>query len=67
MDVEAIFEFVADNPPMGLIAGGILLIVLSIFTGLVDINTTEFLRTVGLLLIGLGFILQVLWLVLRYR
>lgn len=67
MDVEAVFEFVADNPPMAMIVGGILLIVLSIFTEVVNMSTTEFLRTIGLLLIGLGFILQVLWLVLKYR
>jgi hypothetical protein len=67
MDIEAIFEFVADNPPMGMIAGGILLIVLSVLTVLFDPNTTGFLRTVGLSLIGLGFILQVLWLYLRNR
>jgi hypothetical protein len=67
MSVRAIFEFVAENPPTAMIAGGILLIVLSVFTGPVDVETTEFLRNVALVLIGLGFILQVLWLALRYR
>ncbi|MGD9130139.1 MAG: hypothetical protein PVH73_01030 [Candidatus Bathyarchaeota archaeon] len=67
MSVSAIFEFVAENPPTFLIGGGILLIVLSIFTGPFDVSTTEFIRNIALVLIGLGFILQVLWLVLRYR
>lgn len=67
MSVSALFEFVADNPPTALIAGGILLIVLSIVTGTVDVSTTEFLRNIALLLIGMGFFLQVLWLILKYR
>ena len=65
MDVEAIFEFMADNPPAIMIAGGLLLIVLSVFTAAVDLATTDFLRTIALWLIGLGFLLQVLWLVFR--
>lgn len=65
MDVEAIFEFVADNPPAAMIVGGILLIVLSVLTGSFDAGTTDFLRTVGMWLIVGGFLLQVLWLVLK--
>lgn len=65
MDIEAIFEFVADNPPAAMIVGGLLLIVLSVVTTAVDPATTDFLRTIALWLIGLGFLLQVLWLVLR--
>ena len=67
MDIEAIFQFVADNPPAAMIVGGVLLIVLSVLTAVVDPTTTEFLRNIGLWLIGLGFLLQVLWLVLRRR
>jgi hypothetical protein len=67
MDIEAIFQFVADNPPSAMIIGGILLIVLSVFTAPVDSNTTGFLRGIALLLVGLGFLLQVLWLIIRRR
>ena len=67
MDIEAIFEFVADNPPTAMIVGGVLLIVLSLLTAVVDPSTTEFLRNVGLWLIGGGFLLQVLWLVFKHR
>lgn len=62
-DVSAIFEFIAENPPTAMIAGGVLLIVLSIFTAPFETNTTEFLRSIALWLIGGGFILQVIWLI----
>jgi len=64
-DVSAIFEFIAENPPTAMIVGGVLLIALSIFTAPFDIGTTEFLRNVALWLIGGGFILQIIWLILH--
>ncbi|MEM2087942.1 MAG: hypothetical protein QXF52_04625 [Thermoproteota archaeon] len=67
MDVSAIFEFVAENPPMALIMGGILLIVLSILTAPFDPSTTDFLRNISLILIALGFLLQVIYLLLKYQ
>jgi len=66
-DVSSVFEFIAENPPTALIVGGVLLIVLSIFTAPIDPNTTEFLRNTAPWLIGGGFALQVLWLILRER
>lgn len=57
MDVSAIFEFVAENPPMAFIMGEILLIVLSILTAPFDPSTTGFLRNISLILIALGFLL----------
>lgn len=65
MDIEAIFQFVAENPPTALIVGGILFITLSVLTITIDPSTTEFLRTAGSWSIGLGVLLQALWLVLR--
>jgi hypothetical protein len=67
MELEAIFQFVADNPPSAMIIGGILLIVLSVFTAQVDPSTTGSLRSIAVLLVGLGFLLQVLWLIIRRR
>jgi len=66
-EISAIFEFVAENPPMAMIVGGILLVVLSILTAYVDPGTTEFLRNLAIWLIAGGFVLQVLWLLLRER
>jgi hypothetical protein len=51
MDIEAIFQFVADNPPAALIVGGLLLIVLSVFTAPIDSDTTGFLRGIAILLV----------------
>jgi hypothetical protein len=65
MDTQAIFQFIADNPPAAMIVGGILLIVMSVITGTIDTGTTDFLRNTGVWLIAGGFLLQVLWLVLR--
>jgi hypothetical protein len=65
--ISAVFEFIADNPPMAMIAGGILLALFSIATTPFDATTTTFLRNLAVWLIAGGFILQVLWLVLRRR
>ncbi len=65
MSVEAVFKFVANNPPSALIAGGILFAVLSVITAPFDPSSTEFLRGYAPWMIGGGFILQVVWLVLR--
>ncbi len=65
MSVEVVFEFIAENPPTALIAGGILFLVLSVFTSPFDPSSTEFLRGYAPWMIGGGFILQVIWLVLR--
>jgi len=66
--VSAMFKFVAKNPPMALITGGILLITLSIFTSPLDPATTIFLRESAGNLIFLGAFLQILWLFFKiYR
>jgi hypothetical protein len=58
---QAVFEFFADNPPSIAIAGGILLFLVSALTA-PDRSTTDALRSAGLLLFVIGFILQILWL-----
>jgi len=67
MDVSAIFEFVAENPPSALIMGGFLLIVLSVFTTPFDPSTTNSLRNIGVWCIAGGFVLQVIWLLTKSR
>ena len=67
MSVSALFEFFADNPPSISIAGGVLLIIFSVLTAPFDASTTGFLRSAGILFVLLGFILQVLWLVMESR
>ncbi len=62
MSWEALFEFFADNPPSIAIAGGVLMIMMSVFTAPFDVSTTGFLRAAGILFMLIGFILQVLWL-----
>jgi hypothetical protein len=66
-EISAVFEFIAENPPMAMIVGGILLALLSVLTGPIDPNSTGFLRNLAVWLIAGGFVLQVLWLLLRRR
>lgn len=66
-EISAIFEFIAENPPTAMIVGGILLVIISIVTASFDPDTTSFLRNLAIWLIGGGFILQILWLILRER
>jgi len=63
--MEAIFEFLAENPPTALIVGGILMLLLSAITITLDPSTTKFLRDTGWALISLGVILNILWLFSR--
>jgi len=53
MVIQAVFEFVAENPPMALISGGILLLLTS--------PAYSAFAPWGGCLIALGAILQVLW------
>ncbi len=62
--IEAIFEFAAKNPPTFLIGGGVLMYVLGSLQQLVGANGGALLGPAPWL-IGGGFVLQVLWLVLR--
>jgi len=66
-EISAVFEFIAENPPTAMIVGGILLVLISILTAPFDVSTTEFLRNLAIWLIAGGFILQILWLILRER
>ena len=66
MSVEAVFEFVAENPPTMMIAGGILFILLSAMMGPFDPTGAAMLSGWAPWLVGGGVILQVLWLVLRF-
>ena len=65
--IETIFEFVAENPPTAMIVGGILFVLVSIFTAQFDPSTTEFLRNLAIWMIIGGGILQVLWLIMTKR
>jgi len=67
VDISAIFEFIADNPPMALIVGAILMVTLSVLTAPFDPATTEFLRNMSIWLFIGGGLLNVLWLFLRRR
>jgi hypothetical protein len=66
MSVEAVFEFVAENPPTVMIAGGILFVLLSAFMGPFDPADASLLASWAPWLVGGGVILQILWLVLRF-
>jgi len=63
--MNALFELIGDNPPTALIIGGIFMLVLSSFTGLVDPSATTFLRQSGWDLIFLGILLNVGWLIIQ--
>jgi len=65
--IETIFEFVAENPPTAMIVGGILFVIISVFTAPLDPNTTEFLRNLAIWMIIGGVLLQVLWLIVTKR
>ena len=64
--IEAVFEFVAENPPTAMILGGILFVVLSAFMGPFDPAGASMLASWAPWLIGGGVVLQILWLVLRF-
>lgn len=60
--IRAVFNFVAGNPPMALIVGRILLMVLSALTAPFNVQTTLYLRESGQNLVILGVFLQILYL-----
>jgi len=62
MDIEAIFEFIAENPPMALICGGILCLILGAIIYPFYTATANILLSWVPWLLGGGFILQILWL-----
>jgi len=57
--VSAIFNFVAKNPPMALICGGVLLLVVSPFTK--TLSPTADYTILGGILIIVGVGLHILW------
>jgi len=65
MDIEALFEFIAENPPMALICGGILCLILGAISFPFYPETANILLSWVPWLIGGGFILQILWLFRR--
>lgn len=67
VNTSVIFKFVARNPPMAMIMGGILLVLISTITPMIDQGTTEYLRNMATWLIIGGGIFQVLWLIKRNR
>ena len=64
MSVEAVFGFVARNPPTAMIVGGILCLVLSALMGPFNPSGAATLGGAAPWLVGGGFVLQVLWLLL---
>jgi len=67
LSIEAIFEFIAKNPPSILIAGGILCFILSVFISSIDSESAHQLMNFGVLLVALGVILHIAWLFLKGR
>jgi len=65
MDIEALFEFIAENPPMALICGGILCLILGAISYPFYSEIANILLSWVPWLIGGGFILQILWLFRR--
>lgn len=62
MDLEAIFEFICEHPPMALVSGGILCLILSALLRPFYQLSSEILLAWVPWLIGAGIILQILWL-----
>jgi hypothetical protein len=67
MDIEAVFEFIANNPPSILLAGGILIFLLGISVSGFNPGQGDAMIKFAYVCIILGVILQVLWLILRER
>ena len=65
MSLEAIFKFIAENPPTALVVGGILFFLVGAFFAPVSPITANILLSVAPWLIGLGVVLQILWLFLK--
>ncbi|HSV48917.1 MAG TPA: hypothetical protein VLH35_01250 [Candidatus Acidoferrales bacterium] len=64
--IEAAFEYTIEHPEAIMLLGGISLAFVSVFTATIDAGTTtNFLRTLAILLIGAGIVLYVLHLGLR--
>lgn len=59
MAVSAMFNFIAKNPPMALICGGVLLLVVSPATKTMSASADYSL--LGVVLIGFGIVLNLLW------
>ncbi|HEY9245736.1 MAG TPA: hypothetical protein VIO11_02710 [Candidatus Methanoperedens sp.] len=57
-NIKVILNIIAKNPPMGLIGGGIILLILS--------PADPKFWFGGWILIMLGFVLQIVWLFLKY-
>lgn len=62
MNLEAIFEFVCEHPPMALVSGGILCLILAALLNPVYPSASQILVNWVPWLIGGGVLLQVLWL-----
>lgn len=64
--IEAAFEYTMEHPEALMLLGGIFLAFVSVFTAAIDAGTTtNFLRTLAILLVGAGIVLYVLHLGLR--
>jgi uncharacterized membrane protein HdeD (DUF308 family) len=64
LDISAIFEFIADNPPGILIAGGILFLLIGVIIGLSDPSSSWIGNTIliGVILLIIGILLHIAWL-----
>jgi len=63
VETEAVFEFVAENPPSLMIAGGVLMYLVGSFQHLAGGGGGELLGPAPWL-VGGGVVLQILWLLL---
>jgi len=62
VDLEAIFEFICEHPPMALVSGGILCLILAALLRPIYPPSSEILLSWVPWLIGGGMLLQILWL-----
>lgn len=64
LDISSIFEFIADNPPGILIAGGILFLLIGVIIGLSDPSSSWIGNTIliGVILLIIGILLHIAWL-----
>lgn len=67
LTIEAIFEFIAKNPPSILIAGGILCFILGALISPTNPESARQLTDFGMWLVGLGIVLHIIWLIVRHR
>ena len=66
LEIEAVFEFVAENPPTAMIAWGILFVILFVLLRPFSPSDANVLVGLAPWLVSAGVAIHVAWLVLRY-